>query len=371
MSKDRNIIFLYGNDEYAISRRLKEFEAVFADETTAGMNISRLDARTMSAADLYNAVNSLPFLADHRLLLLANPSKRYVGRKSPKKVLAQAGSPPVDENPASGEDEEAVEAAGDDQGLPDLPTEARGKFLELLAVIPPTTRLVISEFMDLKTNRERAAAENHWLVTWIKKAGQSLERFALPDVRDMPGWIARQVIKEGGKIEPGASKRLGELVGADTLQAVQEIAKLLTYVNWKRPITAADVESVSSYTAEPDIFTMVDALAKGNGGEAQLLLHRFLENGDTWSTWGMIVRQFRLLVLAREVIDSGGRQRHLQDALGVHQVVAEKAFDQAQRFTLPSLERIYHRLLEIDLAAKTGRMPLDLGMELLVVELAR
>ena len=60
----------------------------------------------------------------------------------------------------------------------------------------------------------------------------------------------------------------------------------------------------------------------------------------------------------------------VEQALGVHAFVAGKAFDQAHRFTLPALEKIYHRLLEIDEAAKTGRMPLEVGMEILVVELA-
>ncbi len=38
-------------------------------------------------------------------------------------------------------------------------------------------------------------------------------------------------------------------------------------------------------------------------------------------------------------------------------------------FSMTGLERVYHRLLEIDEAAKTGRMPLELGMEILVAEL--
>jgi hypothetical protein len=36
---------------------------------------------------------------------------------------------------------------------------------------------------------------------------------------------------------------------------------------------------------------------------------------------------------------------------------------------MPALERIYHRLLEIDVAAKTGGMPLDVSLEMLVTEL--
>ena len=67
-----NIFFLYGNDEFAISRRLKDFESDFSDPTSADMNTARFDARSMSEDDLNNAVNAMPFLAKRRLVLLAN-----------------------------------------------------------------------------------------------------------------------------------------------------------------------------------------------------------------------------------------------------------------------------------------------------------
>lgn len=249
-------------------------------------------------------------------------------------------------------------------------TEARSKFLEFLGHVPPTTRLVISEFVELRTNRDRESAEKHWLVKWIRQAGQGLERFALPLPADMEVWITKTTKAQGGTMDPAAARRLTELVGTDTRQAAQEIAKLLTYVNWSRPVAAADVEAVSILTAEPDIFAMVDAMADGRVGDAQRLLHRLLETQEAFSSWGMIIRQFRLVLLAREVIDRGGGETQAAQALAVHPYVAGKALKQARRFTLTALEHIYHRLLEIDEAAKTGRMPLDLGMDLLVVELA-
>ena len=50
--------------------------------------------------------------------------------------------------------------------------------------------------------------------------------------------------------------------------------------------------------------------------------------------------------------------------------VADKALKQARAFKMQRLEAIYHQLLEIDEAAKTGRMPLDVGLDMLIAELA-
>jgi DNA polymerase-3 subunit delta len=317
-----NIIFLFGNDEFAITRRLAEFSAIFTDSSSADMNTARLDARTASEDELNNAVNSMPFLASQRLVLLANPSARY--------------------NKA----------------------EARKKFLEFIEKIPESTRLVMYESV------EQRDAEKHWLNKWAEKTKLAqTQAFMSPRVKDMSGWILNETKNQNGQIEKAAADKLVEMVGANTRQAAQEISKLLAYVNWARPIKVADVEAVSIVTAGPDIFAMVDALASGNGKSAQKLLHRLLENEDAFSVWGMVVRQFRLLLLAHEVIDQRGGPREVEQALGVHSFVAEKVFSQAKRFSLPALEKIYHKLLEIDEAAKTSQVTLDLAMETLVVEL--
>jgi DNA polymerase-3 subunit delta len=327
-----NVIFLYGNDEFAITRRLAEFGSIFGDSTSADMNTARLEARAMSEDDLNNAVNAMPFLAKQRLILLANPSARY---SNPK---------------------------------------ARQQFFDFLAKVPSTARLVIYENVDVRTykdkSRQEKEDEKHWLVKWIRKANLGLERYTLPAAWEMTGWIIHNAKEQGGSIEQAAAAKLAGMVGADTRQAAQEVAKLLAYVNWARPITVQDVEAVCTLTAEPDIFAMVDALASGNGKAAQRMLHSLLENEDAFSLWGMVVRQFRLLLLAREVIEGRGGQREVEQALGVHAFVAEKVFGQARRFTLPALEKIHHRLLEIDEAAKTGQVALDLALETLVVELA-
>jgi DNA polymerase III subunit delta len=318
-----NVYLLYGNDEFAITRRLKEFEADFPDSTGADMNTARLDARVMSDDELNTAINAMPFLAPKRLALLANPSAKY-------------GKP-----------------------------AERKKFEEFIEKVPATARLVVYEIIDPRD------ANNHWLVKWSGKNSKLVksQAFMLPRPWEMTAWIVNETRSQDGEIEPAAAAKLAEMVGVDTRQAGQEIAKLLAYVNWDRQIKVQDVEAVSIVTAQESIFDFVDALATGDGRSAQHLLHRLLENEDAFSLWGMVIRQFRLLLLAREVLDSHGGKEEVTRALGVHPFVAEKTTGQARGFTLPVLEKIYHKLLEIDEGAKTGQVTLDLALDTLVVEL--
>jgi len=311
-----NVFFLYGNDEFAISRKLKDFETDFGDPTSADMNTARLDARSMSEDDLGNAVNAMPFLAKRRLVLLANPSSKY-------------------NNP-----------------------QVRKKFQEFIEKTPETARLVIYESVEPKE------AEKHWLVKWAEKNEKAIQTraFMLPRLKDMIGWIVNETKNQEGKIDPRAAEVLKEMVGVDTRQAGMEIAKLLAYVNWSRPVTVQDVEAVCVVTSEQSVFDFVDALANGNGKSAQHLLHRLLETEDEFSLWGMVVRQFRLLIQAREILDGRGNKDDVARALAVHPFVAGKAAQQASRFSIESLEAIYHRLLNIDERVKTSQVTLDLAM---------
>jgi len=319
-----NLYFLFGNDEFAITRKLKEFAADFSDPTSADMNTARLDARSSSENDLNNAVNALPFLAKRRLVLLENISSKY--------------------NNAS----------------------ARKKFLEFIGKTPETTRLVMYESVEPRE------AENHWLMKWAAKNSPLIQTraFMLPRLKDMTGWIVNETKNQGGKIEPRAAEMLKDMVGVDTRQAGMEIAKLLAFVNWARPVTVQDVEAVCIVTSQQSVFDFVDALANGDGKAAQHLLHRLLESEDEFSLWGMVIRQFRLLIQAREILDGRGNKDDVARALGVHPFVAEKAAQQATRFSIESLEYIYRKLLAIDEGVKTGQVTLDLALDTLVVELA-
>jgi DNA polymerase III subunit delta len=320
-----NLFFLFGNDEFAISRRLKDFESDFNDPTSADMNTARLDARTVSDNDLNNAVNAMPFLAKRRLVLLANPSAKYNNVSS------------------------------------------RKKFLEYIERTPETTRLVLYESVEPRD------ADKHWLVKWAEKHEKTMQTkaFMLPRLRDMMGWIVNETKSQGGQIEPRAAEMLKDMVGVDTRQAGMEIAKLLAYANWARPVTSADVEAVCIVTSQQSVFDFVDALSNGNGKSAQHLLHRLLESEDPFSLWGMVIRQFRLLIQAREILDGRGNKEDVARALGVHPFVAEKTTQQAGHFSVESLEYVYRKLLAIDEGVKTGQVTLELALDMLVVELTK
>jgi DNA polymerase-3 subunit delta len=317
------VYLLHGDDEYAISRFVSSLEASLGDPATASMNITRLDGRTVNLDDLHAVTSAMPFLAARRLVILAHPSERL--RNSPA---------------------------------------AQQKFLAQLEKIPATTLLALVEDRLLTDDKDRKNGKLHWLEAWVVKAGERVQNkiYRRPHGAAMAGWIQAQAQSAGGKFTANAAGQLSNLVGEDTRLAAQEIQKLLMYVNYKRPVDEQDVTLLTADVGQGDVFAMVDALGNRDGKRALGMLERLLLQQDPLSLFGMVVRQFRLLLLAREVLDAGGKEADVVRQLKIHPYVGGKITLQARRFRMETLEAVYHRLLELDEAMKTGVMEGDLAL---------
>jgi DNA polymerase-3 subunit delta len=339
MAETPHVLILLGNDEFAIAAHIAKLCAALGDPSTADLNIARFDGRAGLDFEVLNtAVNAAPFLAPRRVMVLNHP------------IAAFASAP------------------------------ARKKFLELLDKAQPSTTIALVEDEELK--------RDHWLLKWAVSRAPSGNRdhlaetgtsqagaragvhvYNMPKRWEMPRWIEAEAKKQGGKIDPDAAARLSEMVGEDTRIAAQELTKLLTYVDFERPIRLLDVEKVSIVSAQGSVFELVDALGQNDGKKAQRVLHQLLEDEEAFELWGMVIRQFRLLLQAREMLDEHATAIEVQNALGLRDFVAQKVCNQAGRFSMPTLESIYHKLLEIDEGAKTSQVPLDLALDTLIVEL--
>ena len=319
MTENATLLFLYGNDELAISRRLRQIQSRFDKQ---GLNTAFLDASSANENELNQAVNAMPFLGEKRLVFLDNPSRRT-------------------STPAN-----------------------REKFIQFLLSGPASTMVILHEIV------EQREVGKHWLEKYAGK-GVKLETCLLPRQWEMTDWIMAETKRQKGQMEPAAAGLLAEFTGDDTRLAAQEITKVLTYVNHSRSIHMADVQAVCVYSAEGEIFPLVDAISTGDKPKALKLLHRLLEDQEAQAFWGMIIRQFRLLIQAREILEGGGNINTVKEKAGISPYEAKKVFLQAQRFTLPGLENIYHQLLEIDEGAKTGQVSIDLALDMLIVQAAR
>jgi DNA polymerase III subunit delta len=331
------VYILHGDDREEIETRLHDFIARMGEPDMAEMNISRLDGKTSSLNDLRSAALAIPFLTERRLVIVEDALSPY-----------------------SGQDKKLV----------------RKDFLELMESLPQTTALVLV-IPDSRRYRKGAyewetLKDKHWLIDWAQKHSQQtfVMDCALPTDAEMVSWVKAKVTELGGSFTPPAVSILVDYVGNNTQRAAQEITKLLTYVNFDRPVDDNDVQQLTAQEQQANIFDMVDAIGDRNAQTALKTLHILLEESDVLPLFGMIVRQFRLLLQARELLDSGDSPDTIARTLKQHPYVAQKITRQAHHFDLPTLESIYHQLLKIDVDGKAGRMDVGLALDVLIAYLA-
>jgi DNA polymerase III subunit delta len=322
------VYLLYGDDEFAISEFIAKLFEKLGDKTMAEMNTTRLDGRSCSLEELVGAVSAMAFLVSRRLVILTHP-------------LEYGKSP-----------------------------ELQKRFKEILNKVPTTTALVLVE--DHLLTKEKDKAKGHWLEKWAQESGGRalIRAFSVPTGVDLTRWIQKQAKAAGGQISPQAAEMLRDLVGPEPRLLEHEIEKLLAFVNYKREVDDGDVQLLTPSVAKVQDFALVNALRAHDCRQALGILHRELEEKDAIPIFQGIVYQFRQLLLAREVLDMGGGEDEVVRQLGIHPYVGKLAAEHARRFNLLDLESIYHRLLELDEAMKTGIMEGELALDVLVTELS-
>jgi DNA polymerase-3 subunit delta len=330
MSKPAPRAYIFhGEDDLGREEAVQKLLNAMGSGPEAEMNISRFD-ETASVAAIINAVRSFPFLSTRRLVIVTGLLE-HLGRKGGGEAAKKAQEHLISEIPH----------------------------------LPEYSRLALVERVSLKPD--------HKVVQAVISSGGFVRAYPLPE--DATGWILKRASAVYHlEMDARAASALASVTGSDLRRADNELHKLWCYTEGARPVTEADVALLTPYVPEANIFEMVDALASQNGRLAMRLIHTALEQDpreDGFGLFGMIVRQFRALLLAREHLDRGGSRRDLPSLLKMHPYAAEKVEKQCRAFTLEELEAIYRRLQAYDEEMKTGRVAPVLALDLLVSALSR
>ena len=312
----------HGEDTHSKKEKLQKLLDRYGDPAMLELNTTQFSG-VVSLASLRQAAETVPFLAPIRIVLVNDLFTSKPGREYIKELLA------------------------------------------FLPNVPEMTRLIFLESQTLP--------QTHPAVALANQPDQGLVLpFPLPEGNMIDRWIQQRVQEKGGEISPEAVRMLTMLVGNDLHILDNELEKLVAYKASASPTTIkpADVDLLSPYVAESNIFDLVDALGNRNEKRASMLYQQKLDEGaDPFYLFSMFVRQFRLLIQVRELADDRYAPQLIARELRLPDFVAGKLNIQARGFTMVELEQIYRRLLDIDVAVKNGRADISTVLDLLVAQL--
>jgi DNA polymerase-3 subunit delta len=350
MEESKPIVYLlHGDDHFGLMAFIETMIGKMGEPATAQMNISRLTIGINSEGEIKSACLAIPFLSERRLVILTGFSNSF------KRI-----------------DEGSQFRSQTSKHTPDDSKE----LVEFFNTIPASTALVLvveDEWVREKGEWNwKILPDRHWLISWVKK-NPSIARewlFALPRGRDMVTWIEKQTRKMGGQISPAAAQALALGIGNDTQLAHQELDKLLTYVDYRRAVEPRDIELLTVSVIKQNIFDMVDSIGRRDVKRSLDALYAQLTESAPEELMGMIIRQFRLLIIIKEAMGTAMSVTDICVLVRLPAGIVERLISQAKGFDLHELKEIYHQLLELDLSNKTSQMPADLALDAFVVSLA-
>lgn len=333
------IYVFYGPDSFTLHEALAELKSELNSDGMLATNTATFEGSQLRPDELLAVGGTLPFMGTHRLVLVEGLLTRFETGRGRRRAGSRGGP--------SGRQADLTPWR-------DLAPALEG--------LPPSTNLV---FVDGDISRDNP------LLRLLSPLAQ-VRPFPRLSQRDLAGWILARAQQEGMAISPAAVRLLADLVGNDLWALWQELRKLALYAAG-RQVEEEDVRALTVAAREVSVFTLVDAVVEGRPDQALRLLEHLLDQGAAAPyLLAMIIRQYRNLILAKEMLSQRRPVGEIGQRLGIASRFAlGKVVEQAGRYPPARLEAGYRRLLEADASIKAGIYREELALELLVRDLAR
>ena len=324
------LILVYGDDTFRARDKVSRLREAFVEKhDRAGFNLAEF-ASGDKPGEILQAVTSLPFMGTKRMVVIRD-------------LVA------------------TTKTDGKDQW-------------ESLARTPDSSIVVLWETMEPKALEKKPLYSV--IASAAKQSPEFFHFYPFPSLEgaELSKWTNGRIVERGGTIAPDALRELCDRVGGDLWQMDNEIGKLVSFTGTLVPIALANVDLLVRATFDGEIFALVDAISRKESARAvRLLEEERLSGGSDFAIFGMLARQVRLLLGARALLDENPRASSSQLAaeMEINPFVAQKAIDQARKFTLTDLRATHDLLFRYDAGMKSGVLDAELAVDLVTTSLIR
>ena len=270
------------------------------------------DLTDPEADALIAAAETLPFMADRRIVIIRECSLLTAGKK------------------AENEDKAA-------------------QIAEYVERIPPTACVVF--FVKGKADGRKK------LYTLLKKKNAIVDFSPMSDA-ECADWARRTMARMGKQMTPRTADKLVFTVGRDAALLKQEMEKLAAYLADRPEVAEADIDAICTRSTECTVFQMVDAQVAGRNDVAFGLLKDMVRAGeDRIGILAMLLRQYRILYHMRSLMDERAPQQSQASLLGIPPFAVSRTQQQARRYDRARLKEAYESLLDYEQQIKGGLTP--------------
>ena len=334
----RSIYLICGEQSYLrLQNKEKLVKALLGDGDA--MNLSRYSGSDVTAREIIEMAQTLPFFADRRVIVLEN-----TGLLSPKTAS------------------KSVTGSRSSSSIAD---EAE-KIAEYIPEIPETASVVfVEENVDKRGKLYKALQKSQ-----KEKRGEILE-CTTPDESDLRAWTGGIFRKSGLSIDGRTLALFLSYTGEDMQGIAGEAEKLCCYCLGRREITEQDIRDVCSPRIRDRIFDMIEAIALKDRRKA---LEIYMELCSLRTAPQVILslmrRQFAQLIKIRE-LSGKVPDSEIARQVGVPPFVITKKYKPALRmYRAEELLDALDACIAADYESKSGSVSAGIAAEMVIIRLS-
>ncbi|HWI61600.1 MAG TPA: DNA polymerase III subunit delta [Symbiobacteriaceae bacterium] len=333
--KVRPVYLLYGGEPFLEEALFREIKQATVDEATADFNFHVMGPASDQIPQALAVAQTQPFFAERRLVVVKDCPVFSASRKK------------ADES----ED-------GEEEGKGNAGEESLIAYLK--SPVASTCLVFICD--DNVDSRKKVTK------ALIGTGGAVECKPYKPD--EAIHWAeARATSVYGKKLNDAAARLLVEKVGADLRLIDNELQKVVLYVGDAKMITVPDVDKLVGGMAETEIFRLTEAVMLKDRARAIELLARILRQVDhPLQVLAALTNRFRQILTVKTLVARGVSLREGPGIAKMHPFAYEKMVGHVRSYSREEILRAMNRLLEADVAMKSG-FDAKLAVETLVVEL--
>ena len=167
-------------------------------------------------------------------------------------------------------------------------------------------------------------------------------------------WIKEELTSSNIVFSSGVPEKISERVGNELWRIQSEIEKLNIYKSGGR-VSIEDVEKVVPISASLEVWELTSAIVSGDKVKALKVLETLIQQGnEIHQIWGLIIWQFRQLILIKSQKDKGLSATAISTKLKINPYIVRKIVGNRNDMSFNKLKLFYDKLTEIDYQIKTS-----------------
>jgi DNA polymerase-3 subunit delta len=302
-------VYLFAGEEaYFINMCLNKIEKLTAVDD---LNREVFYASESSAGDILNALQTLPFLSETRVIVVKDVNKM-----------------------------KAVDAE---------------RLTDYLSNIIETSSLILLYFDNYK--KETVAKRKEFINKCIASKNCISVNCRKQYENEVKEFIKNEFAQKGKEVSYDVISKIIEENDTDLLNISNEIEKLSLFAGKsKKYITQEDLEKISGYTRKTNVHALFSNIETRDSKKAMFVLEKLLnEREEPVIILSAISSIIRKMLNAKSMIEEQGLSAaETASALGIHNFYVETFFTNLKKHSTNTLKENLKTVLKTDIAIKTG-----------------